>query len=123
MKKVLIVEDELSIASFLSSVIQMIGYESKILTDGKRVLATTKEWRPDLITLDIMMPSPNGIEILSQLKSQPDTELIPVFIISILANDKKLVNEFSKAQGVFEKPIDTKRFIEQVQKFCAPERS
>lgn len=118
MKKVLIVEDELSISNFIADIIQLMGYETKILTNGKKVVATVKEWKPDLITLDIMIPPPDGIELLSLLKNDPETKEIPVFVISVVANKVELSGDLAKAQGLFEKPLVTKHFISEVQKFC-----
>ena len=47
-KKILIVEDELSIADFIAEVFHMLGHKTRILTTGKKVAATSKEWKPDL---------------------------------------------------------------------------
>jgi CheY-like chemotaxis protein len=120
MKKVLIVEDELSIADFLSDLVGMLGCESKKLTNGAKVLQIAKEWKPDLITLDIMMPPPDGVEVLSQLKADPLTQAIPVFVVSVVAAKKEFMSKFSKAQGVFSKPLDTKQFIAKIKEVCGP---
>src|SRR3989344_1140556 len=116
MKKILVVEDELSIANFITDMIQMLGYDSKVLTSGTHVLSTAKEWRPDLITLDIMMPSPDGLEVLQLLKTDPDTAHTPIFIISVIASNKEVAEKLKQAQGVFKKPLDTKHFIREVRK-------
>lgn len=114
-KRVLVVEDELSIADFLADVVQMLGCESKILTSGAKVLATAKEWRPSLITLDVMMPPPNGIEVLAQLKSDPETAQIPVFIVSVVAGKPEFLAQLDKAQEIFSKPLDTKQFVSKLK--------
>ena len=119
MKKVLIVDDELSISNFIVDIIRLLDYEPKILTSGTKVLATAKEWKPDLITLDVMMPSPDGIEVLDQLKKDPETAAIPIFIVSVMANNSEVSGKLAQAQWVFNKPIDTKAFIDQVRKACA----
>ena len=115
MKKILVIDDELSIVNFISDVVRVVGFESKFLTNGKKVLATTKEWKPDVITLDIMMPSPNGLEVLSQLKSDPETASIPVFIMSAMMSDPQVQAKMHLAQAVFPKPIDTKEFIARLR--------
>ena len=120
MKKILVVEDELSIANFITEVIRILGYEAKILTNGRKVLTTAKEWKPDLITLDIMMPSPDGVEVLSQLKSDPETQGIPVFIISVAAKDPAIAPKISQAQMIYQKPLDPKEFMEGVRKVLGP---
>jgi len=118
LKKVLIVEDELFTANFLVDIFNTLGFESKILTEGKPVLTTAREWKPNLITLDIMIPSPNGIEVLSELKSDPDTKSIPVFIVSVVANRSDLRDQLATACAIFEKPFEIKELIEKVQNVC-----
>ena len=117
MKKILVVDDELSIVNFISDVVRVVGFEPKFLTNGKKVLATAKDWKPDVITLDIMMPRPNGIEVLTQLKSDPETEKIPVYIISAAITSPEIQAKLSLAQAVFLKPIDTKDFITRLRQF------
>ena len=111
MKKILVVDDELSIVNFVSDIVSVLGFETKFLTNGKKVLSTAKEWKPDVITLDIMMPSPNGLEVLDQLKSDPATASIPVFVMSALTQNPEVQAKLRLAQAVFPKPIDTKDFI------------
>ena len=82
MRKILIVDDELSIVNFISDVVRVLGYEPKFLTNGSKVHSTVMEWKPDVVTLDIMMPSPNGLEVLIQLKADPQTAAVPVYILS-----------------------------------------
>ncbi len=115
MKKILVVDDELSIVNFLSDVVRVLGFEPKFLTNGKKVLATAKEWKPDVITLDIMMPSPNGLEVLDQLKNDPETADIPVYLISALTSNPEVQAKIGLAQAVFSKPIDTKEFIARLR--------
>ena len=117
-KRVLVVDDELSISNFIADIVLLLGYEAKILTSGKRVLSTAKEWKPDLITLDIMMPVPDGVEVLRQLKNDPETSSIPIFIVSVLAGSSGIKGALDQAQSVFQKPFETKAFIDQVRKVC-----
>ena len=115
MRKILVVDDELSIVNFIADVSRVLGYEPKSLTSGKRVLDVAKEWKPDLITLDIMMPAPNGIEVLDQLKSDPETAAIPIYIISAMTIKPEMQGQIAKAQAVFPKPIDTKEFVRSLR--------
>ena len=115
MKKVLIVDDELSIVNFITDVVKVLGFESKFLTDGKKVFATAKEWRPDIITLDLMIPAPSGIEVLAQLKADPATSAIPVYIVTAVRATPEIAEKLTAAQAVFYKPIDTKEFITRLR--------
>lgn len=115
MKKVLIVDDELSIVNFITDVVRVLGFESKFLTDGKKVFATAKEWKPDIITLDLMIPAPSGMDVLAQLKADPATAGIPVYVVTAVKATPELAQKLSAAQAVFYKPIDTKEFITQLR--------
>ena len=66
----------------------------------------------------IMMPPPNGVEVLNHLKADPATRMIPVFIVSVVANRLEVRGELSKAQAIFPKPLDTQHFIAQMKKVC-----
>ena len=115
MKKILIVDDELSIVNFISDVVRVVGFESKFLTNGKKVVATALDWKPDVITLDIMIPSPNGVEVLTELKANPETAHIPVYVISAVKTTPEIERVLALAQAVFPKPIDTKDFISRLR--------
>src|SRR3989344_564040 len=105
MKKILIIDDELSIVNFISDVVNILGFDSKFLTDGGKVLATAKMWKPDVISLDIMIPSPNGMEVLAQLKADAETASIPVYIITAVNMTPEIEQKLAAAQAVFSKPI------------------
>src|SRR3989344_8790469 len=114
MKKILIIDDELSIVNFISDVVKILGFDYKFLTDGKRALATAKVWKPDVISLDIMIPSPDGVEVLAQLKADAETARIPVYVVTAVGMTPEMKKNLSAAQAVFTKPIDTRNFIERL---------
>ena len=76
MKKILIIEDEKNISSFVKMELEFEGYTTKVIEDGKQWLdeAINKDY--DLILLDLMLPSLNGIEICRRLKKEKNTPII-----------------------------------------------
>lgn len=76
MKKILIIEDEKNISSFVKMELEFEGYITQIIEDGKQGLdeAINKDY--DLILLDLMLPSLNGIEICRRLKKEKNTPII-----------------------------------------------
>ncbi len=74
--KILIVEDETSIARFVSLELEHEGYETTCISDGRVALDSALKNDYDLIVLDIMLPSLNGIEVLRRLRQQKDTPVI-----------------------------------------------
>lgn len=76
MNRILIVEDEPQIARFVSLELEHEGYKTTIVSDGREALNVATEEDFDLIVLDVMLPSLNGIEILRRLRQTKDTPVI-----------------------------------------------
>lgn len=82
MTRILIVEDELSLADAMRYGLEREGYEVTVLTDGERVVEYVRSWRPDLILLDIMLPGASGLDITREVRRAD-----PVPIIMVTAKD------------------------------------
>ncbi len=76
MYHILIVEDEYKIARFVSLELEHEGYKTTIVSDGREALEVALDCDFDLIVLDVMLPSLNGIEILRRLRQTKDTPVI-----------------------------------------------
>ena len=81
-KTVLIVEDELDMRIFLSTLLETSGYEPIITRDGHEGLLKAKFVCPDLIILDVMMPGEGGVQMYRQLKTDENLCNIPVIMLS-----------------------------------------
>ncbi len=81
-KKILIVEDDVFLGDVLTEKFKKDGFEAILSRDGAEGLQKMKELKPDLILLDIILPTMNGYEILEAKHKDPDIEKIPVIIIS-----------------------------------------
>lgn len=82
--RVLIVDDETHNRSLLEIMLSSEGYELFTAASGEEALAVVKEHHPDLILLDIMMPELNGFQITTMLKANPETQHIPIIILSAI---------------------------------------
>jgi len=76
MKKILIIEDEKNISSFVKMELEFEGYSTQVIEDGKQGLDEAVNNDYDLILLDLMLPSLNGIEVCRRLKKEKDTPII-----------------------------------------------
>lgn len=76
MEHILVVEDEYKIARFVSLELEHEGYKTTIVADGREALDRALNEDFDLIILDVMLPSLNGIEILRRLRQSKDTPVI-----------------------------------------------
>ena len=67
--RVLVVDDEPSLAELLASVLRYEGWEIRTAADGSSAVRTAREFQPDAILLDIMLPDFDGIEVLRRVRS------------------------------------------------------
>ncbi|MEF9877896.1 MAG: response regulator transcription factor [Clostridia bacterium] len=76
MNKILIVEDEIKIARFVTLELQHEGYEVQSAHDGRSGLQLCESWQPDLLILDLMLPELSGIEVCRRLRQSNDIPII-----------------------------------------------
>lgn len=81
-KKILIVDDDPDNISIISLIVEDSGHKSISANNGKEGFDLAKKEKPDLITLDLIMPEQSGIMMFQDLKKDPDLCDIPVIIIS-----------------------------------------
>ncbi len=91
--KILIADDNVQNCELLDAYLATEDYEIGFAYDGQQTLEQVKEFAPDLILLDIMMPKLSGYEVCQQIKSEPKTQSIPILMVTAL-NEK---NDIEKA--------------------------
>ncbi len=114
-KRILVVDDEPSIVSALTEVLQPAGYVAIGCSTGSQAVARARDLRPDAIVLDIMMPEINGFDVLRLLKSEPSTAHIPVIVLSVLDDREKAIS-LGAAEYV-RKPFDKQVLLDNVRMF------
>lgn len=112
-KKILVVDDDENIAELIRLYLQKECFETKIATDGEAALTIAKQYRPDLILLDIMLPGIDGYEVLREIRKTSD---LPVIMLSAKGEifDKVLGLELG-ADDYIMKPFDSKEMIARVK--------
>ncbi|MGD8717230.1 MAG: response regulator [Candidatus Zixiibacteriota bacterium] len=81
-KKILVVDDEESIRLVVSFTLEQAGYDVENAANGDDCLEKVYSFSPDLVLLDLMMPLVDGWEVLNLLRSNPETERIPVILLT-----------------------------------------
>ena len=91
-KRILVVDDEPAITRMVKLNLEQTGrYEVRTENLGRRAIESAREFRPDLILLDVMMPGMLGSEIASQLKADPELRSIKyVFLTAFVTKDEEL---------------------------------
>jgi CheY-like chemotaxis protein len=120
-KKILIVDDEPDVVSYLEMILQDNGYETVTASNGNEALEILRREKPDLVTLDISMPEASGTRFYVELKKDPELSATPVFIVTAVTGfggDKYGYEKFISQrrlvpppEGFFPKPIVREEFI------------
>lgn len=117
-KKVLIVEDnELNLKLFVD-LLDAHGYETAKTRDGMKAIKLAKEYKPDLILMDIQLPGVSGLEITKWIKDDKALADIPVVAVTAFAmkGDEKRIRA-GGCEAYIAKPISVMSFLETVRKF------
>ena len=118
-KRVLVVDDEVDVRTYISTLFQDQGYEILTAENGKEGFELAKKDKPDLITLDIAMPSQSGMRTFRMFKDSEELKNIPVIIITGMGENvnsfiKRLKGFSSQPEGFMGKPIDEEKLIKMV---------
>ncbi len=114
-KRVLVIEDEDHIAEGLKLNLELKGYIARIAPDGISGLQSWKEWQPDLIVLDIMLPGMDGLSVLREIRFK-DTR-IPILILSAKGDSEDKVKGFSHGvDDYLSKPFNLEEFLLRLER-------
>jgi signal transduction histidine kinase/CheY-like chemotaxis protein len=104
---IMVVDDDPPSRNLLAATVRREGYRVIEAVDGEAALALAREYRPDIITLDVLMPRLDGWAVLAALKSDVELRDIPVIIVTVLA-DRGIALSLGAAEFVM-KPVDRAR--------------
>ena len=112
MPKILIVDDDVTITELMKALVQIDGHEPITVNDSLKAVQTAEATKPDLITLDLMMPGLTGFELCEMLHNDPRFESIPIMIVSARDDDESRQNALSKgAKEYMTKPFGVDQFL------------
>jgi two-component system phosphate regulon response regulator PhoB len=86
-KRILLVEDDDSLASVYTTRLQAEGFDIRRVADGEEALASAKAYKPDLVLLDVMMPKVSGFDVLDILRNTPETANLKVIMLTALSQE------------------------------------
>jgi DNA-binding response OmpR family regulator len=120
---VLVVEDEASIASFVSLYLKNAGYTVKTAANGTQALSEAASASPDLIVLDLMLPDIDGIEVCKRIRQRSD---VPILMLTARDEDvDKIIGLEVGADDYLTKPFNPRELVARVKSVlrrAAPER-
>jgi DNA-binding response OmpR family regulator len=116
-KKILIIEDSNLVSSILKSQLREKGFEVSIAFDGKTGLQKTREEKPDIIILDLILPGLPGEEVCKEIKKDEQTKTIPIIMLTAKDSDAdKVVGRVIGADLYMPKPFDINQLIREVDR-------
>jgi two-component system alkaline phosphatase synthesis response regulator PhoP len=113
-EKILIVDDESDFIELLKFRLADLHCEFLVASDGVQALSQARQFKPDLILLDILLPDLDGLSVCEILKRQPATKKIPVIFMSALSSDVTKRTVAMQAQDFFTKPLDLPRLTRRI---------
>lgn len=82
--RILLIEDEEALGKMMANHLRDEGFEADLFLTGEGAIEAIKKFHPDLILLDILLPGKDGIEVLKELKVDPELREIPVVMLTML---------------------------------------
>ncbi|PKN61783.1 MAG: response regulator [Deltaproteobacteria bacterium HGW-Deltaproteobacteria-15] len=125
-KKVLVVDDELDMRTFVTTLLETNGFKPIVAQDGIQGLEMARKNKPSLIIMDIMMPRESGITLYRELKGDPALKEIPIIMLSALSkktffHSQKVLDEYKgekipEPEAYIEKPPEPDELLEIIRK-------
>jgi DNA-binding response OmpR family regulator len=117
MAKILIVDDDVLITGLMETLVSVDGHEPFVVNNSTEAMQAAKAVRPDLITLDLMMPHLNGFELCSLLRTDPQFARTPIVIISAKEDSQSRQMAFSMgATEYLNKPFNIDEFLSTLKR-------
>ena len=117
-RTVLVIDDDPAVRDLMMRFLGRMGYRCLVAATGAEGLRLARKVRPDIITLDVVMPGMDGWDVLSRLKADPDISQIPVIMITIV--DHEAMGIARGAANYLVKPIDRDRLAVTLAKYRDP---
>lgn len=114
-EKILVVDDDQEVQDFLCTILEADGYRVRICGNGLRVEAALREFQPDLLVLDVMLPGMDGYTLAQGLPAVASGRGLPMIVLSGLAHSAAMFQGLPQVAAFFHKPVSAQEFLEAVR--------
>ena len=118
-KRILIVDDEPDVVEFLTYNFKRMGFAVAGAVNGIDGIEKMRDFIPDLIISDIMMPEMNGVVMCDMLKRNPETRNIPLIFLSAVQDDYGILNAGISGDDFISKPVRFNFLLEIAKKYLS----
>lgn len=119
-KRILVVDDEEDTRIYFRNLLEDNGFEAEEAVDGTDGMMKIKEFKPNLVTLDMSMPEKSGVKLYRDLRESAEFAKLPVIIVTGISDTfKDFISSRKQVpppEGYISKPIDPEQFIQMVSK-------
>lgn len=113
--KILVVDDEPDIVEFISYNLKSKGYQIATASDGVEAVKKAREFKPDLVLLDVMMPNKDGMQALREIRQSPGLENIAIIFLTALSDEKSEIEGLKLgADDYIAKPIKPELLLTRI---------
>ena len=121
--RVLVADDEESVAELLRRMLVKDGYMVEVVNDGIAALAAVSERKPHVVLLDVNMPGMNGIDVCRRIKQDLANRLTPVVLVTGMAQREKRIEGLEAgADDFLSKPVDAQELLARVRSLVRMKR-
>lgn len=120
--RVLVVEDDTFLAGMYLTKFGLEGFTVELASDGREGVKKAKEWKPDIMLLDLVLPVMNGFTVLETVRNDPDTKSIPVILLTNLGqkSDVERGMKLGASDYLIKAHFMPSEVIEKVKRFLKP---
>ena len=123
MHRILIIEDERETRNMFLEALREEGFEAVSAENGREGIEKTQEYLPDLIICDVTMPEVNGYQVLSALRQNQSTAVIPFIFVSALSDETERHAAIQLgANDYITKPCTVEQLLAGIANFFSPNR-
>lgn len=117
--KVLVCDDERHIVRLIQVNLERAGYTVVTAFDGKEGLEKIRSEKPNMVVLDVMMPYMDGFEVLKSVRREPETENLPVIMLTAKAQDKDVFEGYHYGADMYlTKPFNPRELVAFVDRIA-----
>ena len=114
--RILVVDDDVDIAAFVGQELEMEGFDVALAHSGEDALTMVRQYQPDLVILDQLMPGLDGVEVIRRLRAQVVTSALPIIVLTARSQTvDKVVALTAGADDYLVKPFDTMELVVRVR--------
>ncbi|OPL13726.1 MAG: ArsR family transcriptional regulator [delta proteobacterium ML8_D] len=115
-KRILIIEDEKDIAELISYNLKRARFDTLILASGHKIISQAREYKPNLILLDLMLPDLDGLEVCKQLKKDKELSNVPVIMVTAMGGETdRILGLELGADDYIVKPFSPRELVLRVK--------